>query len=82
MLCLRKHRINTALSRNPFAENEPFVECARIKPFIAADYRRSQRGIVFHREMEIETVFFIAFFNPFLVKPMHRMLRIAVEPQL
>ena len=74
-----KHRINKTLSRDPFSLNKSLIKSARIKTFISFFNAFRQRGIVVHSEMDIQNIFFFGFFYPFHIKPMIRMLRIAVE---
>ena len=81
MLLSRKHRVNAALSGNPSAKHKSFIKRARIHSFVSAYYRGRKRGVVLHREVQIKAVFFTVVFYPLLVKPMHRMLGIAVEPE-
>ena len=79
---LVEHRINNALSRNPFALDKSFVESTRVKAFVASDNLLGQRRIVTHCEVKIKAVLLFCLENPFTVEPVHRMLRVAVEPQL
>ena len=82
MGALREHRIYAALGGDPPAEHEPLIERAGIQLLIAVDYRGRERGIIPHREVQIEAVFLPVLLDPLLVKPVHRVLGVAVEPEL
>ena len=75
-----EHRIYKAVRRNPFSLYESFIKSAGIKIFIAADHLRRKRGIILHSKMEIKHILLLFFQNPLVIKPVKRVLGIAVEP--
>ena len=73
--------VDQPLCRRPFSQHEPPVENAGVEPLIPLPDLRCQSRIVLHGKMQPQGVPALRLFNPLLIEPVLRPLRIAVEPQ-
>ena len=76
-----KHGIDQSVSCYPVSPDKSLIEYPGIELFVSLTDLWSQRGIVLHCKVEIEGVFVFCLQNPFPIKIVVGMLRIAVEPE-
>ena len=80
--CFGKHRINKPLRLYPFAQHEALIKVSAVKIFVSSAHPDGKRRIILHPKMKITQIFFLSSADPIRIKPVPRMFRITVKPEL